>query len=518
MWLARAAVARRSLTVTSLAYSPRFFLRQPILLRGGTVVNADQSFGADVLLSDGLIRAVGPSLKAPKGALVLDATGQLVLPGGVDPHTHLEMPFMGAVSVDDFASGHAAALAGGTTFHLDFVLPVAHDLLAGYAAWQRKASRGCLDYGLHVAVTSWSERVAVDMETLVQGGVNSFKFFMAYKGALMVSDAELLAGMRQCRKLGALAMVHAENGDAVEDGRTAVFASGVTGPEGHALSRPAALEEEATGRAIRLAASVNAPLYVVHVMSAGAAAQLAAARARGQRVVGEAVLSGLVLDQSAMWHPNFTTAAAAVMSPPIRQLAVDGVALKGALVSGILGPLGTDHCAFNSSQKAAGRADFRLIPNGVNGLGERLVFAWDALVASGLGTPMDFVRATSTAAAQAFNLYPRKGHIAVGSDADVVLFDPAGSTSVSAKTHFSKSDTNVYEGRTAQGRVTHTISRGRLLWADGALVCQPGTARFVPTPPFSPWLFSGLDAQDRGQAEGRRPVHRDAAHELHEEL
>ena len=268
------------------------------------------------------------------------------------------------------------------------MLPVAHDLLAGLAAWEAKAQRGCMDYGYHVAVASWSDAVARDMGTAVaQHGVNSFKFFMAYKGALMVQDAELLAGMRRCRELGALAMVHAENGDAVEDGRAAVFAAGITGPEGHGLSRPAAVEEEATGRAVRLAGLVDAPLYVVHVMAAGAAAQVAAARAAGQRVVGEAVLSGIALDESATWQPDFAAAAAAVMSPPIRRLAVDGAALAGALAGGALGPLGTDHCAFNSSQKAAGLHDFRLIPNGVNGIGERMVLAWDTLVATGIATP-----------------------------------------------------------------------------------------------------------------------------------
>ena len=408
--------------------------------------------------------------------------------------------------------------------HIDFVLPVAHDLLAGLAAWEAKAGRGCMDYGFHVAVTSWSDRVAADMATAVsRHGVNSFKFFMAYKGALMVNDAELLAGMRRCLALGALAMVHAENGEAVEDGRAAVFAAGVTGPEGHALSRPAAVEEEATGRAIRLAHLVDAPLYVVHVMAAGAAAQVAAARAAGQRVIGEAVLSGIALDESAAQQPDFTAAAAAVMSPPIRRLAVDGAALAGALVGGVLGPLGTDHCAFNSSQKAAGRHDFRLIPNGVNGIGERMVVAWDALVATGKATRSEYVRMTSTAAAHAFNLYPRKGVIAAGSDADVILFDPAGETTISAGTHHSASDTNVYEGRTARGRVTHTLSRGRLAWADGVLRCEPGTSRFVPTPPFAPTLFGGMAERDKARAQVHRPVARAgdepaAAGQAHDEL
>lgn len=306
------------------------------------MVNADQSFQGDVLLQGGVVAAVGSSVAFPPGALVLNATGLLVMPGGIDPHTHLDMPFMGAVTVDDFLSGHRAALAGGTTYHLDFALPVNHDLMAGYSLWQTKAAAGCLDYSLHSAVTSWDEGVASVMRRLVQEhGINSFKFFLAYKGALMVTDAELLQGMRVAKEVGALTMVHAENGEAVEHGRNTVFASGVIGPHGHALSRPAAVEDEATGRAIKLAGLLGAPLYIVHTTTAGAAQLVADARARGQRVIGEPVLSGLVLDESVLRDTNFTVAAAAVMSPPIRKLAVDGAALRAGLATGVLGPLGT---------------------------------------------------------------------------------------------------------------------------------------------------------------------------------
>lgn len=484
---------------------------QDIVIAGGTVVNADQSFVGDVVIQGGLIVAVhrgGSGSAVPPGALVLNATGMLVMPGGIDPHTHLDMPFMGQVTVDDFHSGHAAALAGGTTYHLDFALPVAHDLRAGFDAWQTKASAGCMDYSLHMAVTSWSDAVAADMAALVPKGINSFKFFMAYKGALMVTDDQLLHGLRAAAHLGALPMVHAENGDAVEHGRSSVIASGVTQPRGHALSRPPGVEDEATGRAIALAGLVGAPLYVVHTTTAGAARRVAHARARGQRVLGEPVVAGLVLDERVMWDDNFTVAAASVMSPPIRQLALDGAALAAGLATGVLGPLGTDHCSFNSTQKAAGRSDFRSIPNGVNGIGERMVLAWEALVASGLATPMEYVRAVSTAAAQAFNVYPRKGVLAAGSDADVVVLDPTGKTHISARTHFSKSDTNIYEGRAVTGRVVYTISRGRLLWADGALVCEPGTARFVPTPPFSPWLYPAKAAGGRQRSHaGRSAAH-----------
>jgi len=499
-------------TLLLTTWLPLLLASPALLLRGGTVVNADRSFRADVLLQDGLVQAVGRDLAAPPGAVELDCRGKLVLPGGVDPHTHLSMPFMGAVTVDDYESGHRAALAGGTTTHLDFILPVEHDLLRGHAAWQEKAERGCMDYSFHSAVTSWSPAVSEAMAAMVALGVTSFKFFMAYKGALMVDDQQLLQGLSRCRELGALAMVHAENGDAVEHGRAAVFAAGVTAPHGHALSRPPPVEEEATGRAIALAQLVGAPLYVVHVTTAGSAGAVAAARARGQRVIGEPVLAGIVLDERTMWQENFTRAAAAVMSPPIRKLAVDGAALRAGLATGVLGPLATDHCSFNSSQKRMGESDFRRIPNGVNGIGERMVFAWDSLVASGMASPNDFVRATSTAAAHAFNLYPRKGVIAVGSDADVVVFEPRGNTTVQEGRDNTGSDTNVYHGMTARGRVEHTISRGRLVYSHGQpVVCEPGSGRFLAREPFAHTLFPDAWRADAGEEQGA--AHSAVAHE-----
>lgn len=468
-----------------------------ILIKGGTVVNHDQQFEADVLIEGDRIVDVSSGIQAPAGARVLDASGQYVMPGGIDPHTHLDMPFMGQVAADDFFSGHAAALAGGTTMHIDFALPVAHDLMAGYQAWKDKASRAVMDYGFHMAITKWDEQVSRDMGTLVAEGINSFKFFMAYKGALQVSDDELVRGFQRCRDLGALPMVHAENGDMVAWLQERLVASGVTGPEGHALSRPAVLEGEATGRAIRLARVVGVPLYVVHVMSIDAMEEVARARQAGQRVIGEPVASGLSVDESALWSANFTHAAAFVMSPPIRS-SEHAPALRKALASGVLQLVATDHAVFNSSQKAVGRNDFRKIPNGVNGIEERMHVVWQEMVASGLSTPSDFVRMTSTAAAQIFNLYPRKGRLAAGSDADVVLLDPRVGHTLGVGSHHSRMDTNIYEGKAVQGKVTTTISRGRVMFEDGHLTdeVRPGAGRYVPMPPHGP-LFHGLEQQQR---------------------
>lgn len=451
---------------------------------------------ADVLIENGLIKEVisGEDSSDHTGVdHILDASGNYVMPGGIDPHTHLSMPFMGMVACDDFFSGQSASLAGGTTFHIDFALPMNHDLMEGYREWRRKANDAVMDYGFHMAVTSWSDKVAQDMETLAKlNGINSFKFFMAYKGALMVTDSEMLEGFRKCKELGSLPQVHAENGDAVALGQEFVFNElGIKEPIGHAMSRPESLEAEATGRAIRLAEFVGSPLYVVHVMGKQAAEEIARARLRGSRIIGETVTSAIALDESYLWNKNFTEASKFVMSPPIRS-AESGAAVKAALTGGIIQLLGTDHAVFNSTQKSAGKNDFRLIPNGVNGIEERMHIAWEELVNSGMMTPMDFVRVTSTEAAKVFNIYPQKGTIVPGSDADVIILDPNKEHMISASTHHSMMDTNVYEGRKVRGKVVTTISQGRIVWNNGELNVKRGSGRFIPLKPFGR-IYEGLN-------------------------
>lgn len=466
-----------------------------LLIKGGTIVNVDRQQIADVYVEDGIIKSVEPNIEVFDEVRVIDATGHYVMPGGIDPHTHLAMPFMGQETCDDFFSGQAAALAGGTTMHIDFALPLNGDLEAGFEAYLRKATISCMDYGFHMAVTSWNDRVARDMEILVkEKGINSFKFFMAYKGSLMVTDEQLLQGLKKCKELGALALVHAENGDAVAEGQTRMIEMGITGPEGHGLSRPPILEGEATSRAIRLAQFVNTPLYVVHVMSVDALEEIARARQSGQRVIGEPVVSGLALDDSKLWDQDFEVAAKYVMSPPIRP-AGHNQALQAALSTGVLQLVGTDHCVFNSTQKEAGKGDFRKIPNGVNGIEERMHILWDVMVNSGKITPMDYVRITSTACAQIFNIYPRKGAIIAGSDADIILLNPNATSLISAKTHHSRIDTNIYEGWTMQGKIEKTISRGRVVWENGKLHIKKGSGRYIPLLPFGN-LFNGLDKLD----------------------
>ncbi|XP_073261021.1 dihydropyrimidinase isoform X2 [Populus alba] len=443
-----------------------------LLIKGGTVVNAHHQEIADVYVKDGIIVAVKPNLTVGDDVKVIDATGKFVMPGGIDPHTHLAMEALNTESVDDFFSGQAAALAGGTTMHIDFVIPVNGSLIAGLEAYEKKAKKSCMDYGFHMVITKFDDIVSRDME-------------------IMVKEKE---GLKRCKSLGALAMVHAENGDAVFEGQKRMIQLGITGPEGHALSRPPLLEGEATARAIRLAGFVNTPLYVVHVMSIDAMEEIAKARKSGQRVIGEPVVSGLALDDSGLWDSDFTTASKYVMSPPIRASG-HGKALQDALSNGVLQLVGTDHCVFNSTQKASGIDDFRKIPNGVNGIEERMHLVWDLMVESGQISVTDYVRVTSTECARIFNIYPRKGAIIAGSDADIIILNPKSTFEINARSHHSRTDTNVYEGRRGKGKVEVTIAGGRVVWENNELKVVPGSGKYIEMAPFS-YLFSGIDRAD----------------------
>ncbi len=463
-------------------------MSKSILIQGGTVVNADREFKADVLCVDGVIAAVGDDAAAlaPAGTEKLDASGQYVVPGGVDPHTHMQLPFMGTVTMDDFFSGTAAAMAGGTTSIIDFVIPNPQQpLMDAYKIWRGWAEKAAADYGFHVAITWWDESVRHDMGTLVnEEGVNSFKHFMAYKNAIMADDETLVNSFKRALELGAMPTVHAENGELVYLLQQEVAKMGITGPEGHPLSRPPMVEGEAANRAIAIADVLGVPIYIVHVSCQESADAIARARARGQRVYGEVLAGHLVIDDSVYRHPDFATAAAHVMSPPFRAKSHQEALWRG-LQSGQLHTTATDHCTFCAAQKAAGADNFAKIPNGTGGVEERMAVLWDAGVNTGRLTPSEWVAITSANAAKLFNIYPRKGCIAVGADADVVLWDPAGSKTLSAKTQHSKGDFNIFEGRIVTGIPSHTISQGTLVWANGDLRAVAGTGRYIKRPPFN---------------------------------
>ncbi|HVI73903.1 MAG TPA: dihydropyrimidinase [Anaeromyxobacteraceae bacterium] len=458
-----------------------------ILVRGGTVVTERGRARADVLCKDGRVAAVGERLDVPAGAEVIDAGGCFVLPGGVDPHTHMQLPTMGTVVADDFLSGTAAAAAGGTTTILDFVGPdrgePPRDALARWRGW---AARAAVDFGFHMTVSWWGERFAAEMAHLVrEEGVTSFKFFLAYKGGLMLPDEEIVAGFVRCRELGALPQVHAENGELIAFLQQKLLAEGVTGPRGHVLSRPPICEAEATLRAVAMAEVVDVPLYVVHVSEAQAAETIGRARRRGARIVGETLPNFLGIDASVYDSPDFDRAAGHVMSPPYRP---DGhpQALWKALGSGDLSVTGTDHCCFTTEQKRLGVDRFTRIPNGCGGVEDRLHVLWHLGVNGGQLTPERFVAITSANAARAFNLWPRKGSLEPGADADLAVLDPARTKTLSARTQRQRTDFSVWEGREVKGVVVHTLSRGRHVWADGDLRAEPGWGRFLPREPFGP--------------------------------
>ncbi|MGR3379094.1 dihydropyrimidinase [Salipiger abyssi] len=451
------------------------------VIKGGTIVTADLSYEADVLVDGGKIVEIGPDLK---GDEVLDATGCYVMPGGIDPHTHLEMPFMGTYSSDDFESGTRAALAGGTTMVVDFALPSPDQgLLDALQMWDNKSTRAHCDYSFHMAITSWSEQIFNEMETVVkERGITTFKHFMAYKGALMVNDDELYASFQRCAELGAIPLVHAENGDVVAELSAKLLAAGNNGPEGHAYSRPPQVEGEATNRAIMIADMAGVPLYVVHVSCEDSHEAIRRARMMGKRVWGEPLIQHLTLDESEYFNKDWDHAARRVMSPPFRNK-MHQDSLWNGLASGSLSCVATDHCAFTTDQKRYGVGDFTKIPNGTGGLEDRIPMLWTYGVGTGRLTPNEFVAVTSTNIAKILNCYPTKGAILVGADADIVVLDPEKSKTISAASQQSAIDYNVFEGKEVKGLPRFVLTRGRVAVMDGEMKPEEGHGKFVKRTP-----------------------------------
>ncbi len=453
------------------------------VIKNGTIVTADLTYRADVKIDGGRIVEIGPNLS---GDETLDASGCYVMPGGIDPHTHLEMPFMGTYSSDDFESGTRAALSGGTTMVVDFALPApGQSLLEALTMWDNKTSRANCDFSFHMAITWWSEQVFNEMQTIVQDkGINSFKHFMAYKGALMVDDDEMFHSFQRCAELGALPMVHAENGDIVAQMQAKLLADGNNGPEAHAYSRPAAVEGEATNRAIIIADMAGAPLYVVHTSCEQAHEAIRRARQNGMRVYGEPLIQHLTLDESEYANPDWDHAARRVMSPPFRNKQHQD-SLWAGLAAGSLQVVATDHCAFTTAQKRFGVGDFTKIPNGTGGLEDRMPMLWTNGVATGRITMNEFVAVTSTNIAKILNMYPKKGAILVGADADLVVWDPKRSKTISASSQQSAIDYNVFEGKQVTGLPRYTLTGGVVAIEESTVKTREGQGKFVKREPFT---------------------------------
>ncbi|MFC8686118.1 dihydropyrimidinase [Brevibacillus porteri] len=454
-------------------------------IRNGTVVTASDTYQADILIEGEKVVAIGSNLDG-KDAEVIDATGYYVFPGGIDPHTHLDMPFGGTVTSDNFYTGTKAAAFGGTTSIIDFCLTnKGEPLHSSISTWHEKArGKAVIDYGFHLMVSDANDQVLEELGAVVRNeGITSLKVFMAYKNVLMADDETLFKTLVRAKELGALVQVHAENGDVLDYLIKQALAKGQTDPVYHAYTRPPEAEGEATGRAIALTALADAQLYVVHVSCAEAVRRIAEAREKGWNVYGETCPQYLVLDITDLQKPGFE-GAKYVWSPPLREKWNQDV-LWSALKNGILQTIGSDHCSFNfSGQKELGLEDFTKIPNGGPIIEDRMRLLFSEGVAKDKISLNQFVDMTSTKVAKLFGMFPQKGTIAVGSDADIVLFDPTVKRTISVETHHMNVDYNPFEGMVVNGDIISVLSRGSFVIRDQQFVGQAGAGRFVKRSTF----------------------------------
>jgi dihydropyrimidinase len=452
-----------------------------LLFTGGRVVTADGSFEADVLVEDEKIVAIGADISDEGVDTVVDASSKLVMPGFIDAHTHMDMPFGGTTTADDWATGTAAAVAGGTTMIVDFALQEEGGTLAGaIETWTEKArDKALTDYGFHVAITDLRDDVKMELPDLAEKGVASIKIFMAYKGTpLYTEDDDLFEVLQLSKEAGVLVLVHAENGDVISKLQEQALARGDTAPRFHALTRPEKVEAEATNRAIRLAEVAGAPILVVHVSCAAALEEVHRARERGSIVYAETCPQYFAVSYSDLAREGFE-GAKYVCSPPLRDES-NRVSLWNGLRVGDLQIFGSDHCSFNyREQKELGINDFTLIPNGLPGAEERAMALWTLGVQEGRLSENQFVSVLSTNQARIYGAYPRKGALVPGADADVVLWDPGMTATATAENRHGNVDYTPYEGMTFNGGPASVYVRGNLVYRDGEVVGEHGSGRFI---------------------------------------
>lgn len=486
-----------------------------LLLRGGTLITASDTIAADLLVEGERIALIGAGID-PANHEVVDCAGQLILPGGIDVHTHFDLPLVATASNDDYFSGGRAAAFGGTTTHLDFVSqPKGGSLADGLALWRRKAEIAAIDYGFHITLTDPRPEVLAELPSMLEAGVPTIKLLMAYKGTFQIDDTALFQTLRIAREHGMLVMVHCENGDVEYLLRQSLRADGRLAARYHADSRPAEIEAEATGRAIALAGLVGCPLYVVHMTCAGAIDALRRGRAAGYPVMGETCVQYFHLTADHLARPD---GLKYVCSPPIRTEA-DHAVLWRAIADGTLQAVSTDHCdfwyeggvgpwrewaqthdnnawtayeaqdpAYRRPGKELGRDDFSLAPNGLPGVEDRLMVMWELGVNGGRITPQQFVALTSTNPAKIFGLYPRKGALIPGADADLVIWDPARTHTIQAATHHMRTDYNCYEGLTVRGVPRRVYLRGRLIVDGDQWLGAAGAGQYLARGPHAPVL------------------------------
>lgn len=465
------------------------------IVKNGTLVTASENVRTDILIQDGKIAALGMNFPE-EGAEVVDARGLLVLPGGIDPHTHLDMPFGGTVSSDDFFTGHRAAAFGGTTCHIDFALQSkGGTMVQAIQTWKAKArDKACIDYGFHVALTDPVESSVEEIPRILDEGVSSLKIFMAYKGVLQVDDTTFLKTLHQSARHGLTTMVHAENGDAIALKTEELLAQGKTAMGYHNVAHSEVIEAEATARAVSFVEMSGAPLYIVHIACKEGLEAVRRGRRKGLPVMGETCIQYAWLTDKSLDTPDFE-GAKYICSPPTKG-EDSQKAIWEALQDGSLLTVATDHCPFwfdgtkpgRTPGKELGKESWAKVPNGVPGIEDRLPVLWHLGVNSGKISPNRFVELTSTNPAKIFGLYPQKGTVAVGSDADLVLWDPGKEHTISAHTHHMNVDYNCYEGMKVKGWPVRVMVRGTTLVKDGQWMGKQGYGKFLPRKGHNPVL------------------------------
>jgi len=450
------------------------------LIRNGTVVSARDTTKADILIEGGRIKEVRAGIPAETAEKIIDASGMYVIPGGIDTHTHLDMPFGGTTSSDDFETGTRAAAFGGTTSLVDFAIQARGTRMRdALDIWRKKAEgRACIDYGLHMIVTDLGTSGLEDMDDMVNEGVASFKLFMAYPNVLMVDDATIFKALARTAKNGALVCMHAENGSVIDVIVAKALAEGKTAPVYHALTRPTIAEAEAVHRAIAMAEIAGAPVYIVHLSSEDALNQVREARDRGVPAFAETCPQYLLLSIEELERPNFE-GAKYVFTPPLRTKE-NLPKLWDGLKTDHLQVVSTDHCPFCfEDQKILGKDDFTKIPNGGPGIENRLQLIYHHGVNAGKLSMNRFVEITSTAPARIFGMFPQKGEIAPGSDADIVIWDPEAPFTISAKTHHMRVDYSMFEGYQVKGNARTVISRGETIVDNGEFLGKAGRGNYL---------------------------------------
>ena len=457
-----------------------------LVIKNADIVNADTRFTADILCDGETIARIDREITPPPGAEVIDATGKHVFPGFIDPHTHIYLPFMGTFSKDDYETGTKAALVGGTTTIFEMVCP-ARDMSPadGFALWRQQAQgKACCDYSFHMGVTRFDTDSASQLRDIVRAGVGSFKVFLAYKGAFGVDDTELWQTLALARELGVIVTAHCENETLVSQLQRQLLAAGRTGPDAHHDSRPPRVEAEGVHHLMTFAELTGARVYIVHLSCREALDAAVAARERGVKVSIETLIQYLVLDKTWAERPDFE-GAKYVMSPPLRDASNQAVLWNG-LQSGLVQTVGTDHAPFDcATQKPMGRDDFTRIPNGIPSIEDRINLLWTHGVKTGRLTLQQFVAVASTNAAKIFDLWPRKGVIQPGADADLVLYDPSYRGTISAQTQTQAVDYNAFEGWPIEGRPAVVTVRGEVAVRDGTFCGTVGRGRFLKRVPGS---------------------------------